>query len=126
VAAAFRKGRVLLAGDAAHLNNPIGGMGLNGGIHDAINLTEKLIRAWRDDSDGSELDRYDRQRRTIASKFVQKQTMQNKQRLEESDPRARRRELDALRQTAADPRRAKEFLMDTSMLASVRRAATIA
>ena len=42
VAATFRKGRILLAGDSAHVNNPIGGMGMNGGIHDAFNLAEKL------------------------------------------------------------------------------------
>jgi 2-polyprenyl-6-methoxyphenol hydroxylase-like FAD-dependent oxidoreductase len=35
VAETFRKGRILLAGDAAHINNPLGGMGLNGGVHDA-------------------------------------------------------------------------------------------
>jgi 3-(3-hydroxy-phenyl)propionate hydroxylase len=124
VASTFRKGRVLLAGDAAHLNNPIGGMGLNGGIHDAMNLTEKLIQVWPEGRDFSALDRYDLQRRTITEEFVQKQTIRNKKRLEERDPGARRRELDELRKTAADPRRAKEFLMDTSMLASVRRAAT--
>ncbi len=44
VAATFRHGRVLLAGDAAHVNNPIGGMGLNGGIQDAANLSRKLAR----------------------------------------------------------------------------------
>jgi len=126
VAATFRRGRVLLAGDAAHLNNPIGGMGLNGGIHDAMNLTEKLIRVCRGTADMSELDRYDRQRRTITNEFVQKQTVQNKKRLEEKDPRIRRRVLDDLRETADDPVRAKEFLMGTSMLASVRRAATLA
>ena len=124
VAANFKKERTLLAGDAAHLNNPIGGMGLNGGIHDAINLTEKLARVWRGDADFSELDRYDLQRRTITNEFVQKQTIQNKRRLEEQDPAARRRALDELRKTAADDKRAKAFLMDTSMLASVRRAAT--
>ena len=126
VASSFRKGRVLLAGDAAHLNNPIGGMGLNGGIHDAINLTAKLIKIWRDRGDFSELDRYDLQRRTITNEFVQKQTMQNKKRLEERDPATRQRELDVLRETSNDPGRAKAFLMDTSMLASVRRAATLA
>ncbi len=125
VAATFRKGRVLLAGDAAHLNNSIGGLGLNGGIHDAMNLAEKLTHVWREGADFSELDRYDLQRRTITNEFVQKQTMQNKQRLEERDPEARRRELDRLREIADDPGRAKEFLMDTSMLASVRRAATL-
>ena len=46
VAATFNKGRVLLAGDCAHVNNPIGGMGMNGGIHDAINLAEKLADVW--------------------------------------------------------------------------------
>jgi 3-(3-hydroxy-phenyl)propionate hydroxylase len=125
VASTFRQGRILLAGDAAHLNNPIGGMGLNGGIHDAMNLTDKLITAWKT-GDCSGLDRYDRQRRTIAIEFVQKQTMQNKRRLEERDPDSRRRELDALRRTAAEPQHAKEFLMETSMIASVRRAAAIA
>jgi len=126
VASTFRKGRVLLAGDAAHLNNPIGGMGLNGGIHDAINLTGKMIRVWREDGDFSELDRYDLQRRTITNEFVQKQTIQNKKRLEARDPETRRRELENLAKTANDPARAKAFLMDTSMLASVRRAATVA
>ncbi|MEY3675130.1 MAG: hypothetical protein RJB47_1838, partial [Pseudomonadota bacterium] len=43
VAQRFRHGRVVLAGDAAHINNPLGGMGMNGGIHDAMNLTEKLL-----------------------------------------------------------------------------------
>jgi 3-(3-hydroxy-phenyl)propionate hydroxylase len=126
VASTFRKGRILLAGDAAHLNNPIGGMGLNGGIHDAMNLTGKMINVWREAGDFSELDRYDLQRRTITNEFVQKQTIQNKKRLEARDPETRRRELDILRKTANDPQRAKAFLMDTSMLASVRRAAKIA
>ncbi len=44
VASTFRKGRVLLAGDSAHVNNPIGGMGMNGGIHDGINLAGKLAK----------------------------------------------------------------------------------
>src|SRR3546814_5853501 len=42
VAHDFRKGRVILAGDAAHLNNPLGGFGMNSGIHDAWNITAKL------------------------------------------------------------------------------------
>jgi 3-(3-hydroxy-phenyl)propionate hydroxylase len=125
VAKTFREGRVLLAGDAAHLNNPIGGMGLNGGIHDAMNLTEKLARVWHGDAEISDLDLYDHQRRTITNEFVQAQTIQNKQRLEEKDPERRRRALDNLRKTAADRHRAKDFLLGTSMLASVRRAATL-
>ena len=42
VAKSFRHGRVLLAGDAAHVNNPLGGMGMNGGIQDAFNLADKF------------------------------------------------------------------------------------
>src|SRR4029078_7553921 len=56
VAASFRKGRVLLAGDSAHVNNPIGGMGMNGGIHDGINLAEKLTRVIHGDGGGEVLD----------------------------------------------------------------------
>ena len=53
LAAAYRKGRVLLAGDAAHLNSPSGGMGMNGGIHDAFNLCEKLIAVVQDGADAA-------------------------------------------------------------------------
>ena len=47
VAKKFRQGRVLLAGDSAHVNSPIGGMGLNSGVHDAFNLADKLARILR-------------------------------------------------------------------------------
>jgi 3-(3-hydroxy-phenyl)propionate hydroxylase len=125
VAASFVKGRVLLAGDAAHVNNPIGGMGLNGGIHDAMNLTEKLAPVWKGDASIEELARYDVQRRTTAIRFVQAQTIQNKKRLEENDPDVRQANLNELRDTASDPVRAKEFLMGTAMLTSVRDAAEL-
>jgi len=113
VAATFRKGRVLLAGDAAHVNNPIGGMGLNGGIQDAVNLCEKLARVLRKAEPEHLLDLYDLQRRTVAVEFVQEQTVANKKRLEEG-------RLDELRQTAADPARHKAFLMRASLLESAR------
>src|SRR5262249_50484372 len=83
VAKTFRKGRVLLAGDAAHVNNPIGGMGMNGGIHDAINLAEKLSRVVKGDADGALLDLYSRQRRHGAVEYVQAQTIANKRMMEE-------------------------------------------
>ena len=125
VASTFRLGRVLLAGDSAHLNNSIGGMGLNGGIHDAMNATEKLVRVWRDEADDSLLDVYDVQRRTTTHEFTQAQTIANKKRLEAKDPQTRAKNLQELRDTAADPKRAKAFLMGTSMLSAVRRAATL-
>jgi 3-(3-hydroxy-phenyl)propionate hydroxylase len=124
VAETFRKGRVLLAGDAAHINNPIGGMGLNGGIQDAANLAEKLISVWHGEAD-SQLDLYDLQRRTLTIDFVQSQTIQNKKRLEARDPESRRANLDELRRVAADPAAAKAYLMRTSMLEANRKAAAM-
>ena len=125
VVARFRKGRVLLAGDAAHVNNPIGGMGLNGGIQDAANLADKLARVLLGGAPETLLDLYDLQRRTVAVEFVQEQSIANKKRLEARDPQARKRNLDELRAIAADPERARQFLLRTSMLASQRRAAAM-
>jgi 3-(3-hydroxy-phenyl)propionate hydroxylase len=125
VAETFRKGRVLLAGDAAHVNNPIGGMGLNGGIQDAANLSEKLAQVVFDGAPQEILDLYSRQRRTVAVEFVQEQSIANKKRLEASDSEARRRNLDELREIAADPVRARQFLLRTSMLASQKRVAAM-
>ncbi len=125
VAATFRQGRILLAGDSAHLNNSIGGMGLNGGIHDAINASDKLIKVWRNEADETALNIYDVQRRTTTHEFTQAQTIANKKRLEAKDPETREKNLAELRRIAADPVRAKNFMMGTSMLSAVRRAATL-
>jgi 3-(3-hydroxy-phenyl)propionate hydroxylase len=126
VAETFRKGRVLLAGDSAHINNPIGGMGLNGGIQDAANLAEKLARVILDDAPEQLLDLYSLQRRTVATEFVQEQSIANKKRLEAKDPETRRRNLDDLRAIAADPERARQFLLRTSMIVSQSRVAAMA
>jgi 3-(3-hydroxy-phenyl)propionate hydroxylase len=126
VAATFRKGRVVLAGDSAHVNNPIGGMGLNGGLQDGANLSDKLARILLDGAPERLLDIYDRQRRTVAVEFVQEQSIANKKRLEESDPDVRKRNLDELGAMAADPARARQFLLRTAMIASQRRADALA
>jgi 3-(3-hydroxy-phenyl)propionate hydroxylase len=125
VASKFRLGRVLLAGDSAHLNNSIGGMGLNGGIHDAVNAADKIIEIWRGEADEKALDIYDIQRRTTTHEFTQAQTIANKKRLETKDANIRAENLRELRAVAADPERAKKFMMGTSMLSAVRRAATL-
>jgi len=125
VAASFRAGRVLLAGDAAHVNNPIGGMGLNGGFQDAANLGEKLAAVLCDGAPEALLDLYDLQRRTVAVEFVQEQTIANKRRLEARDPAARAENFVELRDMAADPARARQFLLRTSMIQSQRRAAAM-
>ena len=120
--ATLRAGRILLAGDAAHVNNPIGGMGLNGGIQDAVSLSDKLIRILLDGAPERLLDLYDLQRRTVAIEFVQEQSIANKKRLEARDADVRKRNLDELRQIAANPERARQFLLRTSMIASQQRA----
>ncbi len=126
VAKSFRIGRLFLAGDAAHVNNPLGAMGLNSGIHDAVNLAAKLAPVWHGTADAALLDRYERQRRQINIDYVQAITIRNKRLLEERDPAVRAARLDEVRQTAADPKRAYEFLLRSSMIASVREADAIA
>jgi 3-(3-hydroxy-phenyl)propionate hydroxylase len=125
VAETFRKGRILLAGDSAHINNPIGGMGLNGGIQDAANLSDKLVQVVLEGSPDTILDLYSRQRRAVAVEFVQEQSIANKKRLEAREPKVRARNLGELREISADPVRARQFLLRSSMLASQKRAAAM-
>ena len=115
----------VLAGDAAHVNNPIGGLGRNCGIHDAVELARCLERYCGGEGGESALDLYDRRRRTVNIEFVQSQTVANKKRLEEKDPAVRAKSFDELKATAADPVRHRAFLLRTSLIDSVRRAALI-
>ena len=108
VAKEFGKGRVFLCGDAAHVNNPIGGLGLNSGIHEAWHLS-RLI-------DGGDMAEYERVRRPLNIEYVQEQTIANKKRLEEREPAAREKRFDELRAMADDPVRHKKFLMRASLL----------
>jgi 3-(3-hydroxy-phenyl)propionate hydroxylase len=125
VARTFRKGRVFLAGDAAHVNNPVGGLGLNCGIHDAVELAETLDLVASGRAKEDWLDRYERRRRPLNIEYVQQQTVANKKRLEERDPQVRKKNFDDLRRTAADPALHKQFLMRTSLIESVRKAGKI-
>jgi 3-(3-hydroxy-phenyl)propionate hydroxylase len=111
VAKSFRKERVFLCGDAAHVNNPIGGLGLNSGIHEAWHLANLL-------KGGGDLDAYEKTRRALNIKYVQEQTIANKKRLEEKEPAARERRFQELREMADDPKRHKAFLMRASLLLS--------
>jgi 3-(3-hydroxy-phenyl)propionate hydroxylase len=125
VAAKFRVGRAILAGDAAHVNSPIGAMGMNSGIHDAINLADKLIAMARGEADDSVLDRYERQRRHVAVAHTQAQTIRNKRLLAERDPAVRQRNHDELRRTAEKPALARQFLLRTALFESLREAKAI-
>jgi 3-(3-hydroxy-phenyl)propionate hydroxylase len=126
VADKFRVGRAILAGDSAHVNSPIGAMGMNSGIHDAINLADKLIAIACKEADDSVLDRYERQRRHVAITHTQAQTIRNKRLLAEHDPAVRQRNHDELRRTAEDPVLARKFLLRTALFDSLREAEAIA
>lgn len=126
VAQRFRHGRVVLAGDAAHINNPLGGMGMNGGIHDAMNLTEKLLAVLRQGASDALLDRYERQRRTIAIDYINASTARNKRDIEERDPIKRKQNQQALRELSLDPVRARAYIRQSSMLDALERAKAIA
>jgi 3-(3-hydroxy-phenyl)propionate hydroxylase len=121
VAATFNKGRVLLAGDAAHVNNPVGGMGMNGGIHDAVNLAAKLDDILNGGAEAQPLlDRYSRQRRKAQTDFVQAQSIQNKKTLGEKDPQARAQGLEAIRQAGLDPDLHDAFIGRACLIDSVK------
>lgn len=120
VARNYFAGRVFLAGDAAHVNNPLGGMGMNGGIQDAINLTEKLVSVWKGEQPISIMGRYERQRRKAALDAVQAQTLRNRRIMNETDPAARKAYHDELRAIVADPKQHKDYLMRSSMIQSLR------
>ncbi|WP_129776215.1 FAD-dependent oxidoreductase [Peristeroidobacter soli] len=121
VAATFNRGRVLLAGDSAHVNNPVGGMGMNGGIHDAINLADKLQAIWFEGADPQPLlDRYTRQRRKAQVDYVQAQSIQNKQTLGEKDPVERAKKLDGIRRQSADPELHDAFIRRACLIDSLR------
>lgn len=127
VADSFHKNRIMLAGDAGHINNPLGGMGMNSGIADGLNLAEKVGQVWRGDvtEDQVLFAQYDRQRRPLAQKYVQAQSIQNKETLQAKDPEKATARFEEMRKTAEDPKRHKAFLMNASLINMVREAAAI-
>lgn len=117
VSETYVKGRIALAGDACHINNPLGGMGMNGGIHDAVNLAGKLTEILKDGADaGERLALYDRQRRELAVRFVQEHTIANKQLMESTDPEVQHKRQQMLMATAADPVKARAFIRERAMI----------
>jgi 3-(3-hydroxy-phenyl)propionate hydroxylase len=126
VATKFRVGHAILAGDSAHVNSPIGAMGMNSGVHDAINLADKLIKILRKEVGDDVLDRYERQRRHVALQHTQAETIRNKRVLAEKEPAVRKRNHEQLRRTAEDPKLARAFLLRTSLIESLREADQIA
>jgi 3-(3-hydroxy-phenyl)propionate hydroxylase len=120
VASTYRVGRLLLAGDAAHLNSPTGGMGMNSGVHDAFNLAGKLRQVWMG-ADPRVLDAYVAERRPVAIEHVVQQADRNRSRMKERDPERRKAILADLQSIAADPARCRAFLLKSSMIEGLRR-----
>jgi 3-(3-hydroxy-phenyl)propionate hydroxylase len=125
VADKFSIERIFLAGDAAHLNNPLGGLGLNTGIHDCMNITKKIGDVWFARAEVNVFERYHRQRHQLATEFLQSVTIENKKRIEESDPEVIKANQNELRENAENPTKAKAWLMRSSLLSSVRKEETI-
>jgi len=100
-------------------------MGLNGGLQDAANLAGKLADVIVNGASDRLMDLYDKQRRTVTNEFVQAQTIANKKRLEARDSETRAQNFKELAESAADPVKARDFLLKTAMVAMQQRAASI-
>lgn len=120
VADTFRKGRLLLMGDAAHINNPLGGMGMNSGLHDAYVETKALLALIQGEGTLDELDEACEARRQVALSYVKTITHDNWEKLRQDDPEAIKAYHDELRELAADRERMRKHLLNTSMINSLR------
>lgn len=120
VASTYRRGRVLLAGDAAHINNPLGGMGMNSGVHDAWFFAKTLVRMWSGIAEDRELDAVAAWRRSVSVEHVKATTHGNYARLSATDPAERAAYRSDMIAMAADPVRRRAYLLRTSLLESVR------
>ena len=127
VASTYYDRRAVLVGDACHINNPLGGMGMNGGLHDAFNLAERFKQIFAGEQSMEEaFALYDRQRRELAVRFVQEHTIQNKKLMEATDPDIQRKRQKMLMETAASPDKARAFLLERSMINCVRESLLVA
>ncbi|MCJ1960919.1 FAD-dependent monooxygenase [Novosphingobium sp. 2637] len=126
VASLFHKGRMLLVGDAAHINNPLGGFGMNSGIHDVWNLADKLWSVLRQDGDSEQLALFDRQRRGITKAFIQAQSIENKAFMEHAPGEAHAARLARMAGIANDPVKRREYLLKQAMFQSLADAEKIA
>ena len=121
----YRAGSVVFAGDSAHLTSPSGGMGMNGGIHDAVNLTDKLIAILRQGASEDLLDQYTRQRRPVAEEEILAQSHINRMRMQRRDAVWRAEEMGRLQALIASPEQHREHLLKSSMISGLARAAAV-
>ena len=95
---------------------------MNGGIHDAFNLAEKISLFWHNQKNLSVLDLYEKQRRPIALEYVNKQSIKNKQNLEANTLEAQEAFRVFLSELMEDRSRARDYMMRVSMISSLREA----
>ena len=125
VAKSFMKDRVLLIGDSAHLNNPLGGFGMNSGVHDAFNLFEKLEPALNNGMGTESLALFDRLRRTVTHSFTQMQTKENMAYIRGGTDDAHAKKREAMLAIKADDAQRRAYLMRQAMFESLEQAAAI-
>lgn len=125
VAKQFRNNRVLLVGDAAHLNNPLGGFGMNSGIHDAFNACGKLVEIIKNGASNDLLDLYDRQRRKVTFDFTQRQTMENMEAMRSGQSETHRKREAAMQELLSNDEKRREYLLRQAMFESLEQAAAI-
>ena len=125
VATHYRRNRMFIAGDAAHLNSPKGGMGMNGGIHDAWCLADLLMEV-ANGGHPDRLDKYEARRRPIACDDIVAQADKNRARMSVKNEAKRHEYLKSLQEIAANPIKSREFLLRSSMIEGLRRSEMIA
>ncbi|MBM3608723.1 MAG: FAD-dependent monooxygenase, partial [Alphaproteobacteria bacterium] len=125
IVSSYRNGRMVLAGDSAHLNSPAGGMGLNGGIHDAFELAQAIVSISRKGAALDILDLYDRRRRPVARDQIIAQADRNRARMREREPGRRRELMDELKRITSNRDLMYAHLLRSSMIDGLRKAASI-
>jgi 3-(3-hydroxy-phenyl)propionate hydroxylase len=125
VAKSFLDKRVMLIGDAAHLNNPLGGFGMNSGVHDAFNLFEKLLPAIKAGKPDGSLALFDKQRRTVTHDFTQAQTMQNMKFIQGGADKAHERRRAEMLAIKENDEQRRAYMLRQAMFESLEQAAAI-
>lgn len=125
VAKSFLEGRVMLIGDSAHLNNPLGGFGMNSGVHDAFNLFEKLMPALQTGKPNGSLALFDRQRRQVTHAFTQAQTIENMEFIRSGNAEGHEKRRQAMLAIKQDDERRRAYLMKQAMFESLEQARAI-
>lgn len=115
-AASFRTGRILLAGDAAHVCNPYGGLGLTSGLLDADLLGDALPAVIKRAADDDLLDRYAQERQRVFREVTGPTAAENKRRLKETDPEKKRADNERFEKLRDDPQFQREVLTFTYKL----------